>query len=275
MQTIPSSLTTDGPSQEAVRAALARLDARLAAPRIESANSHTPPRWEWPSIAGCCGWCKRRNVQLLYLVHSRRTFIHGVDGPTGRERVMSATCFDSEDCDAYRSRQYELRSRRSGVIFTIVERPYQGKLKGRGWCGWCGEEILLVNHGDYRRSAREYHRGDEHETGDRNCQIEWWLSRTSEARVAVVRRDLLAHGNVFCADCGLVCVELVEGARSRYGRDAHERPDCDWEADHHVPLEDGGPHTLDNLRCRCVPCHRRKTARENRERAERRANLRT
>jgi 5-methylcytosine-specific restriction endonuclease McrA len=261
------------PTDAAVQAALARLDAR-----IESAHSHTPdytsPRWEWPSIARCCYWCKRRNVQLLYRVHSRRKFTYGHDGPTGTERVMSAICVDDEDCAAYRARQYEVRSRRSGVLFVIVEPPFKGKHRGRGWCRWCGERIHLVDGDDYRREAREYHRGDEFECGERNCQSEWWLSRTSEARIAVVRRDLLEHGNVFCRGCGLVCVELKEGALSRYGRDAREIPGCYWEADHRHALEDGGEHALDNLQCLCVPCHRRQTARENRARAERRASLR-
>ena len=44
-----------------------------------------------------------------------------------------------------------------------------------------------------------------------------------------------------------------------------------WEADHEVPLEDGGEQTIANLRCRCVPCHNAKTAREASDRARRRS----
>ena len=264
--------TAERPSEEAVRAALARLNARLEGARPLPAMREI--HWEWPSTARRCYWCRRSKVQLLYKVRTRPSFRYERDGPQGGERVLSAECLDSEDCAVYRARQDELRTRRSGTIFTIVERPYQGKITYRGQCGWCGEEILLRNKGDYRRSAREYHRGDEYEVGDRNCRSEWWLSRTSEARVAVARRDLLKHGRVFCAECGLVCVELVEGAHSRLGRDARERPDSAWEADHRIALEDGGTHTLENLQCLCVPCHRTKTARENRERAERRAKVR-
>lgn len=75
------------------------------------------------------------------------------------------------------------------------------------------------------------------------------------------------HGRVFCADCGVVCIEKAEGDHpwAKYGS-RHEV--TLWEADHEIPLEDGGPHAVENLRCRCVPCHRRKTAREATERAE-------
>ena len=43
-----------------------------------------------------------------------------------------------------------------------------------------------------------------------------------------------------------------------------------WEADHVVPLVEGGPHTLANMRTLCVPCHKRATA----ELAARRAAVR-
>lgn len=33
-----------------------------------------------------------------------------------------------------------------------------------------------------------------------------------------------------------------------------------WEADHILPLAEGGNDTLDNLRTLCIPCHRRETA---------------
>lgn len=70
---------------------------------------------------------------------------------------------------------------------------------------------------------------------------EWNRSRVWDANVAVDRR-----GDTCCATCG------------------SEGP---WEADHEVALEDGGEHTLANLRRRCVPCHRAKTAAENSARA--------
>lgn len=265
------------PSDAAICAAVARLDAQLAAPRIESANSHTPdytsPKWEWPSTAHRCYWCRRSSVQLLYTVRTRPTFTYGEDGPTGGTRVLSAVCFDSADCDAHQARKRELSDRRRGVTFILQEPPLEGKWRGRGFCRWCGDAIVLKDPSEYRRLAREYHRGDQFEEGDRNCQHEWWGSYTSEGRFAVVARDIRDHDRVFCAGCGVVCVEKAEGdhAWSRFGQ-VHEL--ATWEADHRIPLEDGGAHALDNLQCLCVDCHRAKTGRENRERAERRANLR-
>jgi len=42
-----------------------------------------------------------------------------------------------------------------------------------------------------------------------------------------------------------------------------------WELDHKVPLIDGGTHDLSNLQTLCVPCHRKKSALEQRERVDR------
>jgi 5-methylcytosine-specific restriction endonuclease McrA len=263
------------PTREAIATALARLERKLTpAPRIEPPHNHTPPKWEWASSARRCLWCKRSNVQLLYKVRSRPTFTYEANGPTGSVRVMSAECVDQVDCGAYRERRREVQDRRRGRLFVVANPPYSGPYRP-GHCRWCGDPIVLVDPSDYRRRARLTHRGDEHEVGDRNCASDYYLSTTYDARTAVVRRDLLEHGHVFCQVCGLVSVELVEGAASRYGRDARERPGCPWEADHRIPLEDGGAHELDNLQCLCVPCHRKKTARENRDRAARRATLPT
>lgn len=120
---------------------------------------------------------------------------------------------------------------------------------------------MLVDQTDYRRARRRYHYGDEHEVGTTNCLTAWTNSTTWDTRHAVRVRERAAHGLVACVDCGIVC----EGRDEMDGTDA-----TPWEADHEVPLEDGGPHTLDNLRCRCVPCHRAKTRAENRARADKR-----
>jgi 5-methylcytosine-specific restriction endonuclease McrA len=40
-----------------------------------------------------------------------------------------------------------------------------------------------------------------------------------------------------------------------------------WELDHVRPLIEGGGHDLSNLQTLCVPCHRRKSALESRERS--------
>ena len=40
------------------------------------------------------------------------------------------------------------------------------------------------------------------------------------------------------------------------------------ECDHLVPLRDGGTNLLENLRWRCLTCHRRKTRRDRRQRRQ-------
>lgn len=88
----------------------------------------------------------------------------------------------------------------------------------------------------------------------------WHIEREAErrakaqARAARRRPDLrplvAARDGGRCVDCGQV----------------HE----EWDADHAVPLEDGGAHALANVVTRCRVDHRSKTAQENRARARRR-----
>ena len=92
------------------------------------------------------------------------------------------------------------------------------------------------------------------------------------------------HGKRHCRLCG---AEVPKGRRTwcgprcvaRFGalanprgflfeRDGGACVDCGvvgepWEADHDVPLHRGGRHSPENLKTRCVPCHREKTKREN------------
>jgi 5-methylcytosine-specific restriction endonuclease McrA len=136
----------------------------------------------------------------------------------------------------------------------------------KGVCRWCGEPIILLDPSDYRRARRRYHYGDEHEVGDLDCLSRWKASVCWDARSAVKLREVEVHGRLFCAGCGSV----VGAEKSADGR----LSEVSWEADHRIPLEDGGPHHIDNLQARCVPCHRSKTAREATERANRRRSPR-
>jgi HNH endonuclease len=154
----------------------------------------------------------------------------------------------------------------------------------KGVCRWCGEDIVLLDSTDYRRVRRRYHYGDEHEEGSTDCLSRWKASTTWNAREAVRLRDLEAHGRVFCAECGVVVYQPGRPWPERlHALPRSERPDLNpelealyratelpWEADHRVPLEDGGPHHIDNLQALCVLDHRAKTAREATERAVRR-----
>lgn len=116
---------------------------------------------------------------------------------------------------------------------------------GDNLCSWCGEPIELVDpERDYRRRSRARHYGDEYEVGDRDCTRQFLRSYVFSERSLIEVR-----GDPECIDCGST---------------------GPWEADHDVPLWDGGEHCSSNIVRRCVPCHREKTKREATERAARR-----
>lgn len=110
-----------------------------------------------------------------------------------------------------------------------------------GTCRWCGEAIV---HG--RVGARRWHDGRENERG---CVVEYRQTWPSAWRRAVLERD------------GGVCAECPPGAAPG-----------PREADHIVPLIDGGDWSLANGQTLCAEHHAAKTARENSERAARKRN---
>lgn len=207
-------------------------------------------------------------MQLLYRVRTRPTFTEGVDGPTGGIRILSAVCADEEACWAWQNARRAKRNRRQGLF--ILERPAAPDARPP-FCKWCGTLIELADPEDYRRRQRGYHRGDAHETGSRDCLTLFLRSRTYEPRQAVWHREVKAHGRLACHSCGTVCAE--PDPERPHNRFIGSEPES-WEADHRVPLEDGGAHELDNLQPLCLRCHRAKSAAEARARAERRATLR-
>jgi len=75
-----------------------------------------------------------------------------------------------------------------------------------------------------------------------------------------------------CALCRVDTLQLRRGFKGR-GMWARMRKQgfvprrSLWELDHKIPLIDGGTHELSNLQTLCVPCHRKKSAREHSERA--------
>ena len=97
------------------------------------------------------------------------------------------------------------------------------------------------------------------------CVHQWRLrSSTSYLRKFVLRRD-----RGICALCGIDTVAMRRGvmklplpARSQelrelteHGLIGHTRKSW-WEADHIVPVVEGGDSNLENLRTLCHPCHR-------------------
>lgn len=139
-----------------------------------------------------------------------------------------------------------------------------------GHCAWCGEEIVFIDAAkSYRQRQRTRHRGDEHEAGDRNCHREHEVSYVWDPRRAVRIREFRERGAIACVDCGTVCEKAPKRESWREVGAAGQVLER-WDADHEIPLVDGGEHVLENLRSRCVPCHREKTAREAAERSRRR-----
>jgi 5-methylcytosine-specific restriction protein A len=181
--------------------------------------------------------------------------------PAARWSTISARCVDSVACKARWTTAYEKRRKRSGNLRWAQSRFESPNIDlPKGSCRWCGEPIVFVDDVPYRYKRRERHRGDEWEVGDgRNCR------REHNRTFAATPRDLIMHrGDPCCVDCGEaeVWVQPEEG-------EGYWLPG-DWEADHVIPVEDGGPHTPTNICRRCVPCHRAKTNRENAERRRRR-----
>ena len=101
------------------------------------------------------------------------------------------------------------------------------------------------------------------------CVHEWRLrSSTSYLRECVLERD-----RGVCALCGLDTVRLRRRVmRLPFAKRMSEirRLQVDglafrgrktwWEADHIVPVVEGGDSNLENVRTLCIPCHRKVTA---------------
>jgi len=101
------------------------------------------------------------------------------------------------------------------------------------------------------------------------CVHEWRLrSSTSYLRECVLERD-----RGICASCGTDTVRArrrvmrlpfarrMSELRALLERGViHRRRKSWWEADHIVPVVEGGDSNLENLRTLCIPCHRSETA---------------
>jgi 5-methylcytosine-specific restriction protein A len=101
------------------------------------------------------------------------------------------------------------------------------------------------------------------------CVHEWRLrSSTSYLRECVFERD---HG--ICALCGVDTHRTKRRALRELKATGviHKRRKSWWEADHILPVVEGGDSNLDNIRTLCIPCHRGVT----RELHARRKSVRT
>ena len=100
------------------------------------------------------------------------------------------------------------------------------------------------------------------------CVHEWRLrSSTSYLRECVFERD-----KGVCALCGIDTHKLRRkimrkpfGERMRELRELqeqgliHKKRKSWWEADHILPVVEGGDSNLENMRTLCIPCHRGET----------------
>jgi 5-methylcytosine-specific restriction endonuclease McrA len=139
-------------------------------------------------------------------------------------------------------------AKRGGVLFlahpAVPDAP-------KGTCRWCGHKLK-----GSRASIRRYCYPDRE---GRDCAQAFRDSMTWNPRQALLVIAQREGKELRCADCGFfVGVRLND--EGRYEERA-------WEADHEIPLWDGGEHTVENLRARCCPCHAAKTARESARRA--------
>jgi 5-methylcytosine-specific restriction protein A len=138
-------------------------------------------------------------------------------------------------------------------VYTSSVEPVRVGADGRALCRWCGTAVA----GRRRTFCSD------------PCVHEWRLrSSTSYLRDCVLERD-----RGICAVCGLDTLRLRRSVmrlpfatrmlkiRELIGKGAAARGRRTWwEADHIVPVVEGGDSGLDNVRTLCLPCHREETA---------------
>lgn len=203
---------------------------------------------------GVCYRCGCKDVLTVWRVRPRSGHHETYRFPGVTIFISSYTsCASRAKCDARLAKRRE-RSRTRGSLL-ILQQP---KAPGapRATCRWCGDPIVRPDGQPDRR--RNYHHGPAR--GEPDCAHESDRSRTWDPRIALERMAEIAGEPLRCADCG---VEL-DGDPAVWSH-------VSWDADHEIPLEDGGEHSLENLRARCCPCHKAKTAREATARAAARA----
>lgn len=114
-------------------------------------------------------------------------------------------------------------------------------------CRWC---VQPITHADGRPDRRRNWHPTCVTAYNAARDIRGWAQAVYEA----------AHGR--CRACGAACEGKVGRTQFSPGTLLHPGG-CQWEADHILPLADGGTWELSNGQLLCVPCHRHKTAAEN------------
>jgi 5-methylcytosine-specific restriction endonuclease McrA len=135
--------------------------------------------------------------------------------------------------------------------------PSKKGAHGHRLCRWCEKEVM---------PPQKTFCGPD-------CVHEWKL----RSDVAYLRSQLFLRDKGICRDCGLDTLklrrrmyDLSESERvsmgMSFGIPAHQSKNLMlWEADHVVPVSQGGGLTgLDNFQSLCVTCHYKKSAKERR-----------
>lgn len=139
-----------------------------------------------------------------------------------------------------------MTSRRPSVPYRHATRDAQGNR----FCCWCGTGI---------KAPRLRWCGD-------SCVREYKIAKGDQGAAKRAIRDRDGKGETLV--CALCSCTLERYEQKGAWRDQHDV--ATWEADHTVPICEGGALHLDNLRALCVPCHRNATRELRRRQAERR-----
>lgn len=141
-----------------------------------------------------------------------------------------------------------------------VQLPFKDARKaGQVVCVWCGGPVPSHRHRWCSRKCvltYQIARGDQ---GAARLWLQW-----ADWDLGALREPLP------CEKCGLdMCDGAVE-ERIRVDAQNHQDPiwhrkarwadEFNWDADHRIPLAEGGAKHPDNLRVLCRPCHKAETA---------------
>lgn len=118
------------------------------------------------------------------------------------------------------------------------------------------------NRDTYRVQQREY---VEQNRAAANRKSKEWVKRNPEKRRAITRHHNSMRRSAYEGGASPQAVAAWFASQSMTcfycKKDCSDRP----EVDHFYPLSRGGKHDIENLRICCVPCNRRKSARDPHE----------
>lgn len=129
----------------------------------------------------------------------------------------------------------------SSLHITELRRRVKGRRGPNGWrlCNWCQGEV-------------------------QKPRICWCSDACVEAYYIQARPDSFRHA-VWKRDQGICAICRVDASKNKPDNTWTSHT---WEADHVVPVCEGGHDTLANARTLCTPCHKKTTAEMRRRQAQ-------